>query len=46
MCSWASLSFALWIVANLLYSCLSWFNISVRLHAMNWKTFIDFLIGK
>ena len=40
------LSFVLWIVVELLCSCLCLFDVIVELHVMNRKTFNDFLIGK
>ena len=42
--SWAPLSFALWIVAKLLYSCLCLLDVIVELHAMDEKMFNDFLL--
>ena len=44
-CSWALLSFVLWIVAKLMCSCLCLFDAIVELHTMNVKEFNDFLIG-
>ena len=38
------LSFAFWIKAKLLCSCLYLFDIVIELHAMNEKTFNGFLI--
>ena len=44
--SWnAPLSFALWIVAKLLCSCLLLFDAIIDLHAMDKKLFNDFLVG-
>ena len=45
-CSWASLSFALYIVAKLLCFCLCLFDASVELHLMDENMFNDLLIRK
>ena len=44
--SWAPLSFALWIVIELLGSCLCLLDAIIELHAMDETMFIDFPIGK
>ena len=45
-CSWAPLSFALWIVADLLCSCLCFLDATNELHALDEKMFKDFLLRK
>ena len=41
-----SLSYALWIMAKLLYSCLCLFYAIIESHVIDEKMFNDFLIGK
>ena len=45
-CSWAPLSFALHIVAKVLWFCLCSFDAMIELHPMDEELVNDFLIGK
>jgi hypothetical protein len=42
----SSIELSLWMVANIVCSCLCLFDAIIELHAMDEETFNDFLIGK